>query len=736
MSSALLFSKSRHLAGLDGLRAIAVLAVIFYHLNLSDFFPGGFLGVDIFFTLSGFLITSLLLREKLINGKVDLKRFYIHRFRRLAPAMLAVIGVCSVLVLFFAEDAADQLRKDITPALLYYSNWWQIFSEQSYFEMMNRPPLLQHLWSLAIEEQFYLIWPLILSVAVAIKGRSALLLVATLITLITAAWMALLAVQGNIPIDADPNRLYLGTDTHTSGLFAGAMLACLWDPWRLDTSFSNKFRSPRIALIVGTFGLATLFLFFIIANETQSWLYRGGFLLVALATAATIVGSTAPESFYGRVLGSPILRYLGERSYGLYLWHWPIFVLIRPQDFIIPQVATELLRLFLTLLAAELSFRYIESPLRHGSLNSWSRFQKVGVLFVTVVGVSSVLILHMVERSPSVISLEYEKNDINAVNIPDNIDLMPEAARIGSNATACPEGNCLATETVQDDSFSGAVPGPVDMLAIGDSVMLGARHWLFRGLPGVWVDAQVGRQGRDAIHLVKKLKQEGKLPATVLIHMGTNGYLPASLFRQLIAELSDRKLVVLVNVKASRRWASDNNRLLAEFDGGKFKNVVLVNWEKISEGRNEYFVSDGVHLTGKGIRAYVDAIRRACGISGAFLKSAQIASVNFSDSNSSIIKDVIASAAPESQINNLTVEKDSQNLVPSSLESPAAESSKASDPIDLPLGDEEASDFISDKIKISEDSNENKHSNEKPGDLLRKLIENDDHSDVVSEIKN
>jgi peptidoglycan/LPS O-acetylase OafA/YrhL len=605
--------KFTHLAGLDGLRAVAVLAVIFYHLNLNGFFPGGFLGVDIFFTLSGFLITSLLLREHEAGG-VSLSSFYLRRFRRLAPAMLGVIAVCALLVPSLAGDATKQLGKDIPAALFYYSNWWQIVSEQSYFEMTNRPPLLQHLWSLAIEEQFYLLWPLLFLVAVSYAGRRGLILLAASLTLLTAGWMAFLAVQGNIPLEADPNRLYLGTDTHTSGLFAGTLLACLWNPWRLDAWLSTRLRSPRFASALGTAGLVALMALFVWANETQDWLYRGGFLLVAVATAAAIIGATAPGSLLGRVLGVPVMRYLGDRSYGLYLWHWPVFVLLRPQDFAVPLAVTELLRLAITFLAAELSFRYIEDPFRQGSLLAWSRPRQALLLLVACIGVSAVTGLYSQGASSALALIPDKRVLVNPVVLPGT-----------SAISSCASNNCPDAEPVQEESFSGAVAGPVDMLAIGDSVMLGARHYLLRGLPGVWVDAQVGRQGRDAIQIVRKLRAQGKLPATVVIHLGTNGYLPASSFRQLVAELADRERVVLVNVHASRRWASDNNNLLAEFGHGQSGNLVLVDWSTLSEDRPEYFVADGIHLSSKGIHAYVSAIRQACGVTGAFLTKAQVA---------------------------------------------------------------------------------------------------------------
>lgn len=640
-----------HLAGLDGLRAIAVLSVVFYHLNLSGFFPGGFLGVDIFFTLSGFLITSLLLREQEGRGGIDLKGFYLRRFRRLAPAVLAVIGVCAVLLHVVAEDAAPQLRKDIPAALFYVSNWWQVVSEQSYFEMMSRPPLLQHLWSLAIEEQFYLLWPLLLMAVMARAGRRGLLRVSLGLTLLTAGWMAWLAVQGNIPLEADPNRLYLGTDTHTTGLFAGALLACLWNPWRP----AGLALPGGVAAALGAVGLAALMAMFLWANETQDWLYRGGFLLVAVMTVAAIMGATAPGSALARGLGTPLMRYLGERSYGLYLWHWPVFVLLRPQDLALPVAATEVLRLVVTFLAAELSFRYVEDPLRSGRLLAWNRRQQAALLLAAGVGVGAVVSLYVqgYTNPPAA-----QVPDYLGERLPDGVSTRPAAVTntmLGvSPVTPC--ATCPATGAVVEESFSGGAAGPVDMLAIGDSVMLGAKHYFLRGLPGAWVDAQVGRQGRDALRIVRALRAKDRLPSMVLIHLGTNGYLPESLFRKLVAELADRDKVILVNVQASRRWVADNNTLLAEL-GKSQANVVVLDWATLSEGHPEYFVADGIHLTGAGIRAYVGAIRQASGVTGAFVAAGKV--VDALPATGPVASTAGATPSPEGAVTPLSVPAES-----------------------------------------------------------------------------
>ncbi|HMX98960.1 MAG TPA: acyltransferase family protein [Agitococcus sp.] len=597
--------QKQHLGGLDGLRAVAVLAVILYHLNLSNFFSGGFLGVDIFFTLSGFLITSLLLKEYEKTQTIDLKIFYVRRMKRLLPAMLGVIVICSALVPFVAQDAVFQLRKDIPAALLYYSNWWQIVSEQSYFEMMNRPPLLQHLWSLAIEEQFYVFWPLLVLIIVRYGHARWLLWFASSLMLISAACMGFLAIHNDIPLEADPNRLYLGTDTHTSGLFAGAMLAYLWNPWRINFQ-SQKAYLPVVFSLLGVCGLLVLCALFTWANETQAWLYRGGFLGVAFATVFVIIGATYRGGYLEKALSIPIMRYLGERSYGLYLWHWPIFVLIRPQDFIINEWLTQGLRLIVTLFAAELSYRYIETPLRFDHIHTLQRPKQWQWLGISAASIMAVVVLYQQPVPMFTTTTEIISHEPVIMTTP--------------NALASP----AKIEVITPPHM---VTGPIElthMLAIGDSVMLGAADYLKRGVAGISVDAAVGRQGRDAIKLIRQLKADGKLPARLLIHMGTNGYLPVSQFKQLITDLSDREEIVLINIQANRRWMGDNNDLLNTFKTESFKNVKVIDWAANSATHRDYFVADGIHLSTKGIYAYVDLIRKNLGISGAFLSHAEL----------------------------------------------------------------------------------------------------------------
>src|SRR5215207_310976 len=371
-----------YIPGLDGIRAVAVIAVLCYHAN-SPWALGGFLGVETFFVLSGFLITSLLLVEWQETGRIDLKNFWLRRARRLLPAVWLLLLILPILATFFARDALPRLKEDIPAALLYITNWVYIVREVPYFEAFGRPPLLQQLWSLAVEEQFYLLWPLILLFLLrALKNhRSGLLVALMILAAISTVWMAGLYAPG-----ADPLRIYYGTDTRAAGFLVGAMLALIWSP-RHERNTAGQ----GISELLGWVGLAAIVFLYNQLNEFQPFLYRGGILLTALASALLIIGASSPGTWISKILETPLLRWLGSRSYSIYLWHWPVFMLARPGlDIDLPDVFVRLGQIVITFALAELSYRWIETPVRrwgfHESLRRlqmtfqrWSIPQKLSV---------------------------------------------------------------------------------------------------------------------------------------------------------------------------------------------------------------------------------------------------------------------------------------------------------------------------------------------------------------------
>jgi len=350
---------SRYLPALDGLRALAVVSVIAFHAELPKC-GGGFLGVEVFFVVSGYLITSLLLDEQRSSGRIDLPRFWLRRARRLLPALFSTLLASLVLSLTVAPDSLSGTRSDSAAALLYVSNWWQIIHHHSYFMDVDRPPLLLHLWSLSVEEQFYLVWPL----AVALFGRAAWRRVPRVALLLGAAstlWMAWLYDPAS-----DPTRVYVGSDTRLSGLLLGAALSVFVPAFAPRERVGRRTRFMREAL--GGFGLMALVWLGARLTSHDPFLYRGGLLLVDVASAALITGLITNTTL-SRILGAEPWAWLGRRSYGLYLWHWPIFAVTRP-EFDLPLQGAPLLavRLLLTFVASELCYRFVEQPIRAGAL--------------------------------------------------------------------------------------------------------------------------------------------------------------------------------------------------------------------------------------------------------------------------------------------------------------------------------------------------------------------------------
>jgi peptidoglycan/LPS O-acetylase OafA/YrhL len=352
-----------YLSGVDGLRAVAVCAVLLYHAD-PRLLPGGFLGVDVFFVISGFLITSLLHAEWRRQGSIDLRAFWLRRARRLLPALYVLLFAVLAFAVIVLPGEVAALRGDALAALAYAANWYFVFEQRSYFEAVGRPPALRHLWSLAIEEQFYVLWPLLLAAGLRWLRRPALLCVVAGGAAASAVWMALLYRP-----EVDPSRVYFGTDTRATGLLLGAALALIWP--RAPAAGRRRALTPWLLDGAGLLALAFLGWCALHLNEFDPALYRGGFALVAVATAVLLVAVAHPAAGLSRsALGASPLRWIGQRSYSIYLWHWPVFVVTRPQ-LDVPLDGWPLLagRLTLTVALAELSYRVVETPVRRGALD-------------------------------------------------------------------------------------------------------------------------------------------------------------------------------------------------------------------------------------------------------------------------------------------------------------------------------------------------------------------------------
>jgi peptidoglycan/LPS O-acetylase OafA/YrhL len=626
--------------GLDGLRAIAVMAVLLYHADLP-FIPGGFLGVEVFFVISGYLITALLLAEWRQKGTINLKDFWLRRARRLLPALYVLLVVTMSFAVVFVPGEVAGLRADVIAAVGYVTNWFLIFGQESYFESVGRPSLLQHLWSLAVEEQFYLIWPIVLAVGLGFGAtrlrRRRVLTVAVVGAAASAVAMALMYTPG-----VDPSRIYFGTDTRATGLLCGAALAFLWSPGD-KYSYVDKwtsFRSlgpsrlrrrwwPAVPLLLDIVGAAALFaliLFGLNLGEFEPFLYRGGLVAVALATALLIAVVVHPRSWVvSRLLGSAPMRWLGVRSYGIYLWHWPVFMVTRPElDVPFGGLPLLAMRLGITIVLADLSYRFVETPIRRGALGrAWKTLRESrgagrrrlglrwagailpAVVLCTALGVAAALAEP--PKPPSYLSTKHVRIETGGRG---------EAQKAQGNAGASEEA--ASDRTAHSRKASGRHAAPHDrrqaasrgrVTAIGDSVMLGAVDALQKDIPGLTtIDARGSRQIPEATHVLKRLQASGGLGKVVVFHIGDNGAVTDEEFDEVMKVLSNTRKVLVVNTTVPDGYQyAPNNQVLAEGVARHPDKAVLVDWHAMSAGHPEYFY-DGLHLTPTGARAYAGLI--------------------------------------------------------------------------------------------------------------------------------
>jgi len=617
-----------YLPGLDGVRALAVLGVLLYHGDLT-WMRGGFLGVDVFFVLSGFLITTLITEEFGRSGRIDFKRFYLARGRRLLPALLLMLVVVGMLAAFVYRDSAASFRADAIASLFYVTNWWYVISDASYFEAIGRPAFLQHLWSLAVEEQFYFIWPALAFVLLKWRGRRGVFWVALGGALLSTAWMIFLSVSNGYPTEADPSRVYFGADTHVMGLLLGAALAMVWRPGRLSTRLTAG--AQAIVTAIGALALLTVIWFFWQVGEYSPFMYRGGFLVLSAIVCVLIAAASHPGAPFGRMIGSQPWRYIGQRSYGLYLWHWPIFVITRPVlDIPLEGVANFILRFGLTFLVAELSYRYVEIPIRRGAIGAFmARWRESDpdersylgrrVLAGAAVSVAALGLIGTGLATAKPADEQIPNDVAAAIGIDDGgpseilIDSSPAPAPSGSASPGASESSSPAEPS--GPSADGLPTNSNGALtAIGDSVMLGVADQLMSKIDGTQVDAEVSRQASGVLERVQKLSDKGLLAPTVVIHTGTNGIVTEEQLREMLDILSDRERVIVVNTNVPRRWMEPNNELIATVVPD-YPNAVIADWYSVSADNPEYFVSDGTHPQWpSGIKAFVREIMRAAGL--------------------------------------------------------------------------------------------------------------------------
>jgi peptidoglycan/LPS O-acetylase OafA/YrhL len=598
-----------YLPGLDGLRAIAVAAVLLYHAGVG-WLPGGFLGVEVFFVISGYLITALLLAEWGQHGRLDLRTFWIRRARRLLPALFLLLLAGLAYAVIWLPNEVARLRGDALAAFSYITNWYFILRQQSYFEVIGRPSLFQHLWSLAIEEQFYLLWPPILALLLRRWSQRTIVAILLAVAAASALLMAVLYRPG-----VDPSRVYYGTDTRAAGLLVGSSLAMVWAPWR---SLGRATRQTVVWLDrAGVGAIALLVLLFVVLDQRQTFLYRGGFTLIDLATVPAIARAVAPGArLLPALLDAPPLRWLGERSYSLYLWHWPLFAVTRPGiDTRLEGVPLLLVRLLGAVILAELSYRFFETPIRRGALGRlWARFRALSaardrrswravqgwsVGLGALLGVFLALSITVAAAQPPSTTEEFGSGTIER---EANIRTEPEPDPTVPLVAAAPEA------TPAPPPCPATIRKP-PIFAVGDSVLVAGAEKLEEYLgDNLSVSATVGRQGVQVPAILRERRAAGTLGQIVIVQIGANGYLDDDDFNAIMAELGGVRAVIFVNLRVPREWEGPNNTLLTA-GVKRYPNATLLDWYGVSAGHPEYLKDDGVHPYQVGREVYAGLIR-------------------------------------------------------------------------------------------------------------------------------
>jgi peptidoglycan/LPS O-acetylase OafA/YrhL len=588
---------SPYLPGLDGIRAIAVLAVMAYHLNFG-WAQGGLLGVQVFFVLSGYLITDLLVAEYRRHRGIRLGQFWLRRARRLLPALFVVLFVTVGWATLFDRSQLTALRSDLPSSIFYFSNWWFIFHHVSYFAKFGPPSPLGHLWSLSIEEQFYLVWPLLLLVGMRwIHSKRIFIVVILSLAAASAAEMGLLFAASP---GGDPTRVYDGTDTRAFALLIGAALAFALPRNRSFGAITPGAR--RLLNALGAAGLLGIFAMFWQTNEYQPSLYEGGMVVLAVLTAVVIGVTVHPGSQLGSILGREPLRWVGERSYAIYLWHYPVIVLTTPLN-APPNVARALLQIGATFALAALSWRFVEDPVRHGSLGrlwarirrhdwTWPRLQPLGWLVVGAVGANAVV---------CALGL-FGVVDASAADPGSQVSsIVPPAAHHPPPTTLPSAGSTTTTTTP---------PAGQGVTAIGDSIMVDAAPYLRSLLPGIVIDAQVGQQLYQVQNEAAQIKAAGWVGNRLILELGTNGpYTPAQL-EALLTALGPLQKIVLVNTDVPRPWQAEVNATIATV-AQTYPHTVVVNWSTDSANCNQCLTPDGVHLDPTGAKYYAYLLAEA-----------------------------------------------------------------------------------------------------------------------------
>lgn len=609
--------KRRYITGLDGIRAIAVIMVLAYHLKLA-LFKSGFLGVTVFFVLSGYLITGILISEVEEEGTIDLKNFWLRRIRRLVPAVMSM-----AVVIIFVSAVVNRVIftkgcKDFLASVLGFNNWWQIFNKVSYFEAAGVPSPFTHCWSLAIETQFYLIYPLILLAVYKLaksrgNGRAKRGLLIAGVTLLLALISVILMIVLFDP-QQDASRVYYGTDTRAFSLLFGALLAILWEyrmvPRRLSAS---------VNMVLGSVSFAVLLVMTIAINGSSNFWYRGGQFVGTILTVLVIYTVSGRKTWLSRFLSHPVLKWIGDRSYSIYLWHYPIILLISKG--IKASWWITLIELVLSVALAELSYRFIETPIRHGIIGEYlnilrsrpkSRQEKKRQVQVArrslkvmagtfVLTVSLILCMVFVPKKNALDTLQKRETKAKETGKLTEEQLAKQKTK-GSESD-----DTISTADLTDDEILEGL----NLLLIGDSIAVDVTDDFYEMFPNSVSDTKIGRitslgkQVLDSYINEKKWEGEGIIFAS-LSNSPINGELEA--IREKIGK--DMPLFLTTVRIPHDTFEEESNSKIKKFVEEN-DHTYLIDWYAASEGHDEYFDADDTHLLLAGAKAYAKCIKEA-----------------------------------------------------------------------------------------------------------------------------
>jgi len=571
---------TRHISSIDGLRAIAVTAVLLYHLGIS-WIPGGFLGVDLFFVISGYVITRLILDSINQSSALDLRAFYAARLRRIYPGFLFMVISTIIFIGVWAPEAIKRFLSDLPYALSGTLNWALVARHQDYFETIGRPPLLQHTWSLAVELQFYLVWPIILLTVLKYFGKKNIARIALIIAIISGTTLFLVSLQLDQANSAQVSHIYFGTDTHSLGLFLGSALAVSWIPQNLSANITRRAQDVIDGIgVVGLLGLISTFLFI---DESNASLYRIAFPLAGIFGCLVIISLVHPASRFAPIISSPPFRWIGQRSYGIYIWHWVIFQVTRPSvDLSGETWALYLARVLLVLALADISLRWVEIPFRQGHVQTWFRGMKYRSPKERVRQQISVLV--------SIIA-------VLAVTTSISVSAINKSNQISQ----------VINEELTDQEESPVDLGSTTGLWVtGDSVILGIRSKLENKEHISLVNARVGRQAPELL-AVMRVDQSSVPSSPVIFNLGNNNALSEQTVVEIFEVIKNQPQIIVVNTAVPRPWRDSNNAIISKV-ASNYANVKLVDWDRISKDRPELFAPDGVHLSPTGSDVYVDLV--------------------------------------------------------------------------------------------------------------------------------